>query len=219
MKKHWYELVKARLEALKMSQAELSERMGVTPGAIGHWLNERRQPSISEIGTMFNILGISGVTFNPDGTFSLGEDQPAKPPKPQYEYPLFSTVQAGEFAEVGTYTEADAQAWVPTTKNASSKSFWLEVSGHSMTAPQGVRPSFPEGILILIDPAEDVNPGDFCVASINGGEDVTFKKLERDAGINYLVPLNPKYRTLECDATCRIVGKAVKAQWPDEEFL
>ncbi|EEC8119289.1 LexA family transcriptional regulator, partial [Escherichia coli] len=136
----------------------------------------------------------------------------------QYEYPLFSSVQAGPFSEVGSYTASDAKAWVPTTTKASEKAFWLEVKGHSMTAPQGVRPSFPEGMLILVDPAEPVESGDFCVASANGDSEATFKKYEKDAGVSYLVPLNPAYRTLDCDHTCRIIGKVVKAQWPEETF-
>ncbi|XQX23496.1 hypothetical protein ACOZ9R_05315, partial [Providencia alcalifaciens] len=30
-----------------------------------------------------------------------------------------------------------AIAWIPTAKKASDHAFWLEVEGHSMTAPQG----------------------------------------------------------------------------------
>jgi SOS-response transcriptional repressor LexA len=91
----------------------------------------------------------------------LSEDLTLPPIKQQFEYPLFTTVQAGQFADVGTFTERDALQWVPTTRKAGPDSFWLEVSGHSMTAPPGTRPSFPEGMLILVDPSEDVEPGDF----------------------------------------------------------
>jgi transcriptional regulator with XRE-family HTH domain len=70
MKKHWNELAKTRLAALGMTQAELSEKMGVTQGAMGHWLNGRRSPSLAEVGAMFQIL-ISGASINPDGTFTV----------------------------------------------------------------------------------------------------------------------------------------------------
>ncbi|MCZ4058199.1 LexA family transcriptional regulator [Pantoea sp. LMR881] len=218
MKTHWYELAKARLSSMGMTQSELSEKLGVTQGAMGHWLNGRRSPSLAEVGKIFEILGISGASINPDGTFTIGSYTEPPPAKPQYDYPLFAHVQAGPFSEVGSYTASDAKEWVATTKKASDKAFWLEVKGHSMTAPQGVRPSFPEGMLILVDPAETVVSGDFCVASANGDSEVTFKKYEMDGGVSYLVPLNPSYRILDCDHSCRVIGKVVKAQWPEETF-
>ncbi|WP_280118093.1 LexA family protein, partial [Klebsiella pneumoniae] len=113
--------------------------------------------------------------------------------------------------------EKDAIDWVPTAKKASSKAFWLEVEGHSMTAPQGGRPSFPEGMLILVDPEEDVEFGDFCVARMLNDE-FTFKRLIRDGGVEYLEPLNPRYDLITINGNCQIVGKVVKSQWPDDTF-
>lgn len=216
----WYEIAKQRIDELGLNQEKLAEHLGVTKGAVSHWLNGRRNPTLQEIGEVFQYLGVKDVTFNPDGTFSVGSISESKPELPQYAYPLFTTVQAGQFAEVGTFTERDAQAWVATTRKASNDAFWLEVSGHSMTAPQGVRPSFPEGMLILVDPAEDVEPGDFCVASVFGDTEVTFKKLTWDEGKAWLEPLNPnpRYQSIPCNETCRVVGKVVKAQWPEDIF-
>jgi len=166
---------------------------------------------------MFQILGISSASINPDGTFTVGEDVSAPPVKIQYEYPLFAAVQAGSFCEVGTYTERDAKDWIATTRKASEHAFWLEVTGQSMTAPPGSRPSFPEGMLILIDPAEDVMTGDFCVAMLYNSE-VTFKRYEMYGGRAQLEPLNPRYEIIKMTEGCRIIGKVVKAQWPDEAF-
>lgn len=220
MKKHWNELAKTRLNTLGMTQSELSEQMGVSQGAMGHWLNGRRSPSLAEVGAIFEILGINGAALNPDGTFTVGEDLTARPVKQQYEYPLFTTVQAGQFADVGTYTERDAQEWIATTSKAGPRAFWLEVSGHSMTAPPGTKPSFPEGMLILVDPSEDVEPGDFCVAGIHNDSEVTFKRFVWEDGKPWLEPLNPnpRYQSLPCNENCRVIGKVVKAQWPEDTF-
>lgn len=220
MKTTWNELAKARMKELGVTQEDLAEALGKTQGGVGHWLRGMRNPSLQEIGSIFEYLGIYDVKFNSDGTFTIGDKPTDKPVKRQYEYPLFTTVQAGQFADVGTYTERDAQEWVSTTKKASNEAFWLEVSGHSMTAPQGMKPSFPEGMLILVDPAEDVEPGDFCVASVFGDTEVTFKKFTREDGKPWLEPLNPnpRYQSIPCNETCRIIGKVVKSQWPDETF-
>ena len=218
MKTEWYELAKARMSEVGVTQAQLSEELGVTQGALSHWLNGRRSASLAEIGSIFRILGIVGATLNIDGSFTIGPGQFSAPPKPHYEYPVFSHVQAGMFSpEFRTFTERDAESWVSTTKKASEHAFWLEVDGHSMTAPTGSRPSFPAGMLILVDPEEPVDPGDFCIARL-GGDEFTFKKLIKDSGQVFLQPLNPQFPMIPCNEHCRIVGKVVASQWPEETF-
>ncbi len=86
-----------------------------------------------------------------------------------------------------------------------------------MTAPQGSQPSFPEGMLILVDPAEDVLQGDFCVAILNNQE-VTFKQYQMYGGQPQLEPLNPRYDIIKMNEGCRIIGKVIKAQWPEDTF-
>lgn len=217
---NWYDIAKQRIDALGLNQEKLAEHIGVTKGAVSHWLNGRRNPTLQEIGAIFKYLGVKDASFNSDGTFTVGENEQEPVLSRQYEYPLFTSVPAGAFSEVGTFTESDARAWVATTKKASKDAFWLEVKGHSMTAPQGMRPSFPEGMLILVDPAEEVEAGDFCVAGVFGDSEVTFKKYTWDDGKHWLEPLNPspRYESIPCNENCRIIGKVVKAQWPEDIF-
>lgn len=209
------EVIGERLKDIRekagLSQGQLAKLCGWgSQSRIGNYELGNRKISAEDALVLASVLKVS------PSLILFGDE--TGPVYKNYEYPLFTTVQAGQFSDVGTYTENDAKSWIATTKKASNSAYWLEVKGHSMTAPQGSKPSFPEGMLILVDPEEDVKPGDFCVASVNGDSEVTFKKYERDAGISYLTPLNPSYRTLECDATCRIVGKVVKAQWPEDTF-
>ncbi|WP_373371686.1 LexA family protein [Atlantibacter hermannii] len=217
---NWYDIAKQRIDALGLNQEKLAEHIGVTKGAVSHWLNGRRNPTLQEIGAIFKYLGVKDASFNSDGTFTVGENEQEPVFSRQYEYPLFTSVPAGAFSEVGSFTENDAKAWVATTKKASKDAFWLEVKGHSMTAPQGMRPSFPEGMLILVDPAEEVDAGDFCVAGVFGDSEVTFKKYTWDDGKHWLEPLNPspRYESIPCNENCRIIGKVVKAQWPEDIF-
>ena len=102
-------------------------------------------------------------------------------------------------------------------EKASDSAFWLEVEGNSMTAPTGYKPSFPDGMLILVDPEQAVEPGDFCIARL-GGDEFTFKKLIRDSGQVFLQPLNPQYPMIPCNESCSVVGKVIASQWPEETF-
>lgn len=206
------------MKALGITQEKLAEELGVTQGGIGHWLRGARNPSLAEIGKIFRYLGIENASLNYDGTFSTHGVSPEKVIKEQYNYPLLATVRAGMFTtELDSYTERDAKIWISTSKKAGPRAFWLEVKGDSMTTTTGSRPSFPEGMLILVDPDCDVKPDDFCVAGTNGNE-FTFKKLIRDGGICFLKPLNPQYPLIPCGDDCRIIGKVVMSQWPEEVF-
>jgi SOS-response transcriptional repressor LexA len=205
------ERIKSLREAKGLSQAKLANLCGWgAPSRLGNYELGTRKVSADDALTLAEVLKVS------PSLILFGEDN--GPVFQKFEYPVFSHVQAGMFSpEFRTFTERDAERWVSTTKKASDNAFWLEVEGHSMTAPAGSKPSFPEGMLILVDPDEPVDPGDFCIARL-GGDEFTFKKLIKDSGQIFLQPLNPQFPMMPCNEHCRVVGKVVASQWPEETF-
>ncbi|WP_154946119.1 LexA family protein [Klebsiella grimontii] len=205
------ERIKALRESKGYSQAQLAKLCGwAAPSRLGNYELGTRKVSADDALTLGLVLGVS------PSLILFGEDN--GPVYKKYDYPVFSHVQAGMFStEVRSFTKKDAEQWLSTTKRASDNSFWLEVDGHSMTAPAGSKPSFPEGMLILVDPEHPVDPGDFCIARL-GGDEFTFKKMIREGGTSYLQPLNPQFPLIPCNEHCKIVGKVVASQWPDETF-
>ncbi|HCT5325222.1 LexA family protein [Morganella morganii] len=209
------EIIGERLKSIReskgLSQAQLAKLCGYSAASrIGNYELGERKISADDAMIISEVLGVSPAEL----MFGSQAEQVVR----NYSYPLFTKVQAGCFTENGnSYTDRDAEDWIPTAKKASNKAFWLEVEGHSMTAPQGGKPSFPEGMLILVDPEEDVEFGDFCVARMLNDE-FTFKRLIRDGGVEYLEPLNPRYDLITINGNCQIVGKVVKSQWPDDTF-
>ncbi|HGN2081058.1 LexA family transcriptional regulator [Providencia stuartii] len=205
------ERLKSIRESRGLSQAQLAKLCGYSAASrIGNYELGERKISADDAIVISEALGISPAEL----MFGSQSVQVFK----NYEYPLFSKVQAGAFTgNSNTYTAKDAIAWIPTARRASDNAFWLEVEGHSMTAPQGGRPSFPEGMLILIDPEEPVDIGDFCIARLHGDE-FTFKRLIRDSGTTFLEPLNPRFEMIPVNGNCSIVGKVIKSQWPDDTF-
>ncbi|HGN9440525.1 TPA: LexA family protein [Proteus mirabilis] len=205
------ERLKSIRESRGLSQAQLAKLCGYSAASrIGNYELGERKISADDAIVISEALGISPAEL----MFGSQSDQVIK----NYEYPLFTKVQAGAFStEFNSYTQKDAVSWIPTAKKASERSFWLEVEGQSMTAPPGGKPSFPEGMLILVDPDEEVEFGDFCVARLLNDE-FTFKRLIRDGGIEYLEPLNPRYDLIPINGNCTIIGKVIKSQWPDDTF-
>lgn len=205
------ERLKSIRESRKLSQAQLAKLCGYSAASrIGNYELGERKISADDALVISEALGVSPAEL----MFGAQSDQVIS----NYEYPLLTKIQAGAFTEnSNSYTEKDAIAWIPTAKKASDRAFWLEVEGHSMTAAQGGKPSFPEGILILVDPEAPVNIGDFCIARLHGDE-FTFKRLIRESGQTFLEPLNPRFDLIPINSSCIIVGKVIKSQWSDETF-
>ncbi|EPC8314557.1 LexA family protein [Escherichia coli] len=212
----------AKKKELGLSQESLAYELGVTQSAVNQLMAGINAINASHAAQLAKILNVKVGDFSPSLAKSIAEmalaiEEPLTR-VPAYEYPLLSCVQAGAFSmDDISYTAKDAIKWISTTTKASDRSFWLEVKGHSMTAPQGGKPSFPEGMLILVDPEREISDGDFCVARMNGDE-FTFKRFIRDGGKAYLEPLNPRFDMIECNENCQFVGKVIKSQWNDETF-
>lgn len=219
-------LYESKKKSLNVTQYTIADELDISQGAVGHYLNGRIALNVPIASGFAKILQVSIAEFSPSlakdvAEYAATNDTKNWHPPPrayQYKYPLFTSVQAGALTAITeSYTKDDALDWISSTKKASDRAFWLKVSGNSMTSPLGYGPSFPDGILILVDPDVQANPGDFCVAQMNGDE-FTFKRLIRDGGANYLQPLNPQFPLIPCNGTANIIGKVIYSKWPEEIF-
>lgn len=128
---------------------------------------------------------------------------------PLRRVPLISWVQAGLWSTASDpYEPGDAHEWVDVYAPVSDHTFALSVRGDSMTNPTG-NPTFPEGTIIIVDPAVDAQTGHYVVAKLEGDEEVTFKRLYREGSRVWLVALNPKYDPLPVDRPMKICGVVV----------
>uniref|UniRef100_A0A1A9ZEC7 HTH cro/C1-type domain-containing protein n=1 Tax=Glossina pallidipes TaxID=7398 RepID=A0A1A9ZEC7_GLOPL len=70
MRYKWSELVRHRMKERGVTRERIANMLGKTPGAVGHWLNGRREPSLTDIASIFQILGLSSVVLH--GTDCIG---------------------------------------------------------------------------------------------------------------------------------------------------
>ncbi|MCG6228748.1 LexA family protein [Vibrio furnissii] len=217
MKMNWTDLVKARLKDVGMTQEKLAELVEVTPGGMGHWLNQRREPSLTQIAKILSVLNLDTLTLHSDGTLEYPDEGWSNLSKidiqPTYQksFPVLSSVQAGAWTEAcEPYTLNEISEWYETTERTSERCFWLRVEGDSMTSATGV--SFPEGTMVLVDTERDHQNGSLVVAKLTDVNEATFKKLVIDAGQKYLRPLNPTYLPIAINGNCKIIGVVVDAK-------
>lgn len=214
--KKWNEAVKARMAELHITQEQLAERIGVTQGGLGHWLNGRREPSLDTINRILGELGMPQLVVTT--TEHSNTREVAQTHRASREYPLISWVAAGAWADSGDQIHpAAAEVMIESEQNAGPHGYWLEVDGESMVSLSGF--SFPPGVLILVQPEGfDLVSGKLYIAKLLSTGETTFKQYIRDAGIEYLRPLNPAFRTLEVNDNVRIIWRVVDAKAPRSVF-
>ena len=212
----WIELVKAKMSELKITQTVLGERVGMSQGGIGHWLNKRREPGITEMNRVLQALGMDYLEVvllirepqeAPDDEMPLAQKY-----NPYFRYPVSDWRTPCEVRESGqpTYlSTTENPRFELTDYHARGAAFWLTVTGDSMTAPSGI--SIAEGMLILVDPEVEAVPGKLVIAQWPGSDEAIFRKLDEEGGQRYLVPLNPTWPKALFTDECRIIGVVVQA--------
>ncbi|CAE6811188.1 hypothetical protein R69658_05411 [Paraburkholderia aspalathi] len=132
--------------------------------------------------------------------------------KPRF-YPEISWVQAGMWTEIAdNFVLAEDARKYQCHIDLGDYGFVLRVDGVSMTAPSGVFPTFPPGMLLFVRPYEDALPGKFVIVRRNGNT-ATFKKLIQIEGELFLEALNPDWphrfmRVQNDDVFCGVVMHA-----------
>ena len=205
---NWIALVKANMKDRKVTQEQLAERLGMSQGGVGHWLNKRRVPSLADMNRVLAELGLGYLEV----ALEIRERAAQEPAlqqhyNPYFRYPVSDWQQACELREEralygpGRYELSDY--------HARGEAFWLPVTGDAMTAPTGM--SIGAGAMILVDPAIDPVPGKLVVAQWSGSSQATFRQLQEESGQRYLVPLNPTYPKALLTEDCHILGVVVQA--------
>ena len=208
----WIALVKANMKDRKVTQDQLAERLGMSQGGVGHWLNKRREPSLADMNRVMEELGLGFLEVAlviRDKTTAPAQDEvsPTEQYNPYFRYPVSDWKGVCEVQE--ERAPYGATRFELTDYHARGAAFWLRVAGDAMTAPSGL--SISEGMMILVDPALKAEPGKLVVAQWAFSPQATLRKLVEESGQLYLVPLNPTYPKMLFSEECRIIGVVVQA--------
>lgn len=199
-----------------MTQAQLATAAGLSSqSSIGNIESDNRGYGAS-ILKIAEILGVQPdylQTGIEKEQFVSGNISPGPNLKGKGRYPVITWVQAGQWTGSCEPLEAwQAEEWRPSHVDLGEHGYILRVRGASMTCPSGPY-SFPEGMLLYVNPHMEATPGQFVIARRDREHEATFKRLAIIDGERYLEALNPDWpnRYLPMTSTDTIVGVVVDA--------
>lgn len=193
------------------SPAELGRKVGLKDQYLSLINTRRRQIGDDIADRLEAAMGKSpGWMDIEDGAYVRGnlmvDDRRAR------KFRLASWALAGRLDEqMAVNSEREFIDVVGADPLISERAFALRVRGDSMVNSAG-GPSFPDGSIIVVDPAETAVHGDNIVVQLPGAGEAVFKAYEFDGGKYFLKPLNSRYPIDPMPEGARIVGVVVHVQ-------
>lgn len=214
-------LYESKKKDLGITQYSIADELGITQGAVGHYLNGRNALNVEVASGFARILQVPISEFSPSIASKVAEQAESLKGEANVRffgeyrsgkrYPVLSSVQAGAWCEAcEPYAVKDIDLWLESDAHIQGDAFWLKVEGDSMTAPVGV--SIPEGTFVLFDTGREPINGSLVIAKLSDSNEATFKKLIIDGGQKYLKGLNPAWPLVPVNGNCKILGVAIETK-------
>ena len=131
----WIELVKAKMSELRITQEKLAERLAMSQGGVGHWLNKRRQPSLDDMNRVLQELGLGFLEVAMVlREVEQAQDEGAEPGSLAQKYNPYFRYPVSDWRVLSQVREAQVPAYgngrsEMTDYHAQGAAFWLVVVG------------------------------------------------------------------------------------------
>lgn len=209
----------------RLTQESAGAALGISQSAFSNYLNGNRPLNKEVAVAIARMLAMPVERFSPRLAAEIADmakvtspgttdhrnvSDTLQPHRAAKEYPLISWVAAGCWQEsCDTFQPGSADEWLFSSENAGAHGYWLEVKGPSML------PTFTPGMRILVRPEGfDLISGKYYIAKLLDTGETTFKQYVRDAGSDYLQPLNPAFPVLPITEKVQIIGQVIDAKLP-----
>lgn len=187
-----------------LKKGQIAAACDVTPSSVTQWTNGDTKSIKPE--NLAALASITGKSMEWLATGKGNENGKRSDSLDVGNYDVLSSAQALNWQQhLGRSTINEAIS----TYNPDGISFWMKVADDSMMASNGQ--SIPEGYLIQVWPHAEPKNGSIVVVVLANSQEAAVKKLVNVAGISYLKPLNPNYRTIEMEEGTSIIGVARRA--------
>jgi len=189
----------------------LAKRMGVTSKAVSKWLAGESLPRAAMMKNLAKALNVDALWLQ-HGNEATALEHRAINTLFRSGFPLIGWEVADNWSDYVRENFHTLRYFFSGSVMEHDSAFWLSVKDDSMTSPLG--PSVPIESLILVDPCQTAQSGNFVIARLEHAKEATFKQYSVDEGTNrkYLKSLNNKYNPIEIDDTCTFIGVVVESR-------
>jgi len=213
----WTERIKLKMKELGLTQEELAHQLGITRGAITHYLSGRRVPPLKQfhkLATVFKAdpawLQFGVTTDHKKHSGNSQHSDKASLQTNQYPVPILTWEQVAKQPDVSRINRKAIEEWLPNFFTDQPDWYAMRVKGDSMVSTAGQK-GFHDGDIIIVDPNLSPKNGNFLVAVMPKNKEATFKQYIVDNGIKYLKPLNGQYPMMESGNKCVNCGVVVRS--------
>lgn len=201
------------MKELDMTQEEVARKLGVTRGAVTHYLSGRRVPPLRQFQKLAAILKADPAWLQ-FGTISTSVNKrlPAKKETSQPHHapiPILAWEQVANFVDSTNISSDEIKECLPDFYTGKSRWYALRIKGDAMTTASIGQKSFHEGDIIIVDPQETAKHGKYVIALLPKSKEATFKQYVIDGGVHYLKPLNPQYPIFRIDEGTHFSGVVI----------
>jgi SOS-response transcriptional repressor LexA len=217
---------KKRESGNEITYESVSAILGISLGAIGHYLNGVNALNAKIASAFAMALGVSVSEFSrrlaaeiatmATMTEGVGTADNAPPNKIRGDVvPLLPMKKADieNWLQFGSHDEG--AEWLPKMPNNTKKAFAVTVSGDAMVSLFPGQRSYPDGTIIFVDPLAKQTIGKGVVAILRNTEIAIFRLLVEDSGKQMLRPINAQYSITELTADDVICGVVVGSYHPE----
>lgn len=206
----WHRLTKLMIEHGD-TQETLAEKLNVSPGLIGHWLNNKRCPPAKRFEKIANLYKVdlaelmygeksASKASLPSNIIDIKNRTPTK-----YKVlPWIELSQVRAFLD-GKLTDNLRKVNIPMTiNNVSDNLFVVQAVDDSMVSESNPSESIWEGMILVVDKHANAEAGDDVLADINGSMRIC--RLAKYGTDLILKALNPKYPNVPFEPGIKIEG-------------
>lgn len=189
----------------------LAQRMGVTSKAVSKWLSGESLPRAAMMKNIAKALNVDPLWLQ-HGDEATSREERLVNTIFRNSFPLMSWDELNNLKKRLEENFDRFSFFYSGSVLGTSLAFWLVVKDDSMTSPAGL--CVPERSMILVDTSRSPENGNLVVAKLDAANEATFKQFMADEGTNrkYLKPLNPNYKPVEIDDSCRFIGVVVECR-------
>ncbi len=176
--------IKWAMTARGESQSSLARLLGITPAAVGKWVNGESEPSRENLRKLADKLDVSVAFLLTESALSSGKDLPAIKSVAERQGAKLMVIKLADAWKYVNGEKVTPIGWAMAHFECGNRSFSVALDDQSNS------PTFESGHRVVLDPDIQPRPGDMVMAYLPSTDEVLFRKYT----LKGLQALSPDYQ-------------------------